>query len=155
METKKLVDLVLDELVNTRQPSISVRRVFKKHRISYDDSLIKSVEVILKSKSLVSEMDKDSAGYTCYSLSITGQDFLKTFGSYSKFLRGIDSETKKIERARKKKPFNPHRSVDGKPPLPFMPEDESYLVKNRVGIAILVVVLILFYIVSRITESLV
>lgn len=155
MEQKKLVDLVLDELVATRQPSISIRRVFKKKGISYDDELIQSVESVLKSKSLVSEMDKDSEGYTCYSLSITGQDFLKTFGSYSKFLLGIQSENKKIERARKKKPYKTHTASDGRPPLPFVPEDESFLTKNRVGLIILIVVLILFYIVSRLTESLV
>lgn len=155
MEEKKLVDLVLDELVATRQPSISIRRVFKKHGISYDDELIRSVEAVLKSKSLVTELDKDSAGYTCYSLSVTGQDFLKTFGTYSKFLKGIQSENKKIERARKKKPYRAHTSSDGKPPLPFVPEDESFLKRNRIGLLILLIVLILFYIVSRITESLV
>ncbi len=155
MEQNKLVDFVLQELVETRQPSVSVRRVLEKKGITYNDDTISFVEGVLKSKSLVLEVDKDSKGYSSFSLTETGQDFLRTFGTYSKFLKGIESENKKIERARKKKPYQTHTSGDGKPPLPFVPEDESFFQRNKMGLLILAIVLILFYIVSRLTESLV
>ncbi|MFT4544172.1 MAG: hypothetical protein ACI9EQ_000627 [Bacteroidia bacterium] len=153
MEESKLVDLVLDELASTRQASVSVRRVFKKREIDYTNELITSIESILKSRSLVAELGKDSKGYLLFSLSVTGHDFLKSYGSYSKYLRGIESESKKVARAKKKKPFQTHNSSDGKPPLPFIPKEASFLRKNRTGLLILLVVLILFYIVSKITES--
>ena len=95
MEQIKLVDLVLDELISTRQPSVSVRRVFKKKNVDYTDELIRSIEVILESKSLVNDYGKDSRGYRRFALSATGQDFIKTYGTYSKFLKGVESENKK------------------------------------------------------------
>lgn len=153
VEQKKLVDLVLQELVRTMQPSISVRRVLEKHNVNYTDELIESIEAVLTSKSLVDSIDKDSKGFDCFSLNSTGQDFLRSYGSYSKFLRGIETENKRIERAKSKKPYRTHSSGDGKPPLPFVPQDESFLKRNRVGLLILGVVLLLFYIVSKITES--
>ena len=155
MEERKLVDLVLDELMSTRQHSVSVRRVFKKKNVEYTDELIRSIESILESKSLVNDYGKDSRGYTRFALSVTGQDFVKTYRTYSKFLKGVESENKKVERARRKKPYQTHTNPDGKPPLPFNPQDESFLKKNRVGLLILLVVLVLFYIVSKITESVV
>jgi hypothetical protein len=153
VEQKKLVDLVLQELVNTMQPSISVRRVLEKHDIDYVNESIESIESVLKSKSLVDIVDKDSKGFDCFSLNTTGQDFLRSYGSYSKFLRGVDAETKRVERAKNKKPYRTQTSGDGKPPLPFVPEDESFLKRNRFGLLILAVVLVLFYIVSKITDS--
>ena len=155
MEQIKLVDLVLDELISTHQPSVSVRRVFKKKNVDYTDELIRSIEVILESKSLVNDYGKDSRGYRRFALSATGQDFIKTYGTYSKFLKGVESENKKIERARRKKPYQTHTNPDGKPPLPYNPQDESFLQKNRVGLLILMGVLVLFYIVSKITERVV
>ena len=155
MEESKLVDLVLDELLATRKVSVSVRRVFKRSEIDYTNELITSIEKILISRSLVTELGKDSQGFLLFVLSVTGHDFLKSYGSYSEYLIGIESESKKVARARKKKPFQTHSSSDGKPPLPFIPKEASFFKKNRTGLLILLVVLILFYIVSKITESVV
>ena len=149
-----MVDLVLNALVNTMQPSISIRRVLEKNNVDCSDDSIASIEAILKSKSLAEPIELDSKGHASYSLTVTGQDFLRSFGSYSKFLRGIESENKRVERARKKKPYTAYKSGDGKPPLPYVPKEESFWKSNRLGIIILAVVLTLFYIVSRITESL-
>ncbi len=133
------------------QPSISVRRVLEKHNVNYTDELIESIEAVLTSKSLVDVVDKDSKGFDCYSLNGTGQDFLRSFSSYSKFLRGIEDENKRVERAKNKKPYRAHNSGDSKPPLPFVPKDESFLKSNRIGLFILAVVLVLFYVASKIS----
>ena len=152
MEFPKLVDLVLEELVETMQPSISIRRILKKRNIDFDSEMIKSIEEVLKSKSLIEAQDADSEGNTSYSLTVTGQDFLRTFGSYSKFLKGVESENKKVERARKKKPYqaSPHRSGDA--PAPYTPPEKSFLQKHVLSLVLLLLFVALFYLVSRITE---
>ncbi|MCF8275553.1 MAG: hypothetical protein K9J17_02370 [Flavobacteriales bacterium] len=151
MELPKLVDLVLNELVSTRQPSISVRRILKSKKIEYTDDVITSIEGLLESKSLVIKKDVDSEGYACYSLTVTGQDFIKTFGSYSKFLRGIESENRKVQRAKSKKPYKA-MDTDGNPPAPFTPMEPSFMDKHKLELLFLVVVLVLFFVVAKITD---
>lgn len=151
MKRSKLVDLVLDELVTTMQPSLSIRRVLNRHKIDFDDDLINEVDSILQSKSLVSEQDKDSQGYPCYSLTNTGQDFLRTFGTYSNYLKGVEVEQKRVEKARQKKPYVAKSSSDGTAPTPFSPREESFFEKNKFGLLILLLVIISFFIVLRIT----
>ena len=152
MNLTSLVDIVLNELVDTRQPSISVRRVFIKHRIDFDDQLISEVESVLLSKSLVVEKDKDSAGYACYTLTETGRDFLKTFGNYTKFLKGIKSESRKVERARKKKPYDASKRAKDESPVAYVPPERTFLQKNGLGLVLLGLFVILFYIVAKITS---
>jgi hypothetical protein len=145
------VDLVLKELVETRHPSVSVRRVFKKHRVKYTDELIKEVEQTLNSKSLVKARGEDSAGYTCYALSETGTDFIKSFGSYDKFLKGLETEQIKVERARKKKPYDASKNFKGEAPAPYSPPEKTYLQRNGLGLILLVFFIILFIIVARVS----
>lgn len=152
MNQNQLVDLVLKELMQTRHPSISVRRVFIKHKVEFDDQLISDIENILQSKSLVTEKDKDSAGYACYALTVTGQDFIKTFGTYSKFLKGIEKENKRVEKARSKKPYDASKSSSEETPSPFTPPEKSFLQRNGIGLGILALFVILFYIVAKITS---
>ena len=151
MEFPKLVDLVLEELVETMQPSISIRRILKKRNIDFDSELLGSIEEVLKSKSLVEAQDVDSEGYTSYSLTVTGQDFLRTFGSYSKFLKGVASENKKVERARKKKPYQASLHRSGDAPAPYTPPEKSFLQRHGLSLALLLVFMVLFYLVSKIT----
>ncbi len=153
MNHVELVDKVLKELVSTRQPAVSVRRIFKKLKIDYTDDLIHKVEQTLNSKSLVIAKSKDSRGFDCYALTETGQDFIKTFGSYSKYLKGLESEQKKIERARKKKPYNAQKSIKGDPPAPYTPPERTFMQRNGLGIILLIFFCILFYIVSKITGA--
>lgn len=152
MNHEQLVDLVLNELVVTRQPSTSVRRVFKKHRVEYDDELIKSIEKTLNSKSLVTARSKDSRGYDCYALTETGEDFIKTFGNYSKYLKGLESEQKKVKRAKKKKPYNAQANFKGEPPAPYAPPERNYLQRNGLGLILLILFIALFYIVAKISS---
>lgn len=151
MKTTKLVDLVLNELVSTRQPSVSIRRVLSKHKVDFDDELIAQIDEILRSKSLVEEKDTDSQGFPCYSLTVTGQDFIRSFGSYSKYLKGIEVENKKVERARNKKPYVANSSKDGESPAPYQPREASFIEQNRLGLLILLLFIISFLIVLKIT----
>lgn len=152
MNHTELVDLVLNELVETRQPSISVRRVFRKYKVEYTDELIKEIEKTLNSKSLVRDRGKDSAGYVCFALSETGEDFVRTFGSYSKYLKGLETEEKKVKRARKKKPYNAQANFKGEPPAPYSPPERNYLQRNGLGLILLGFFIILFYIVAKISS---
>lgn len=152
MNQVELVDIVLNELVHTRQPSTSVRRIFIKHKIDFDDELVSEIEALLLSKSLVVEREKDSAGFACYVLTETGQDFLRTFKSYSKFLKGIERESKKVERARKKKPYDANKRANDESPMAYVPPEKSFIEKNGIGLMLLVLFFILFYIVAKITS---
>jgi predicted TPR repeat methyltransferase len=147
----ELVDLVLKELVETHQPSISVRRVFIKHKIGLDEELIDQVESVLRSKSLVDAKSHDSAGYTRFVLSGTGQDFIKTYGTYAKFLKGIEKEKKRIEKAKNKKPYDALKTHSGEPPTAYVAPQKSFMQKNGLGLAILALFIILFYVVAKIT----
>lgn len=151
MKLSKLVDLVLDELVATRQPSISIRRILNRHKIEFDDDLIGEIDSILQSKSLVVEKEKDSQGYPCYSLTVTGQDFIRSFGNYSKYLRGLETEQKRVEKARNKKPYVAKSSVDGIEATPYHPNDKSFFEQNKFSLLILALVIISFFIVLKIT----
>lgn len=151
MKLSKLVDLVLDELVTTMQPSLSLRRILQRHKVDFDDDLIKEVDDILRSKSLVDEKTKDSQGYPCYALTETGQDFIRTFGSYSKYLRGLESEQKKVEKARSKKPYVAASATKNLDAGPYQQKEPSFFEQNKVGLFILFLVLVSFYIVMRIT----
>lgn len=151
MKLSKLVDLVLDELVTTMQPSLSIRRILQRHKIDFDDDLIKEVDDILRSKSLVDEKSKDSHGYPSYALTETGQDFIRTFGSYSKYLRGLESEQKKVEKARNKKPYAAGSPSNNQDVGPYQPKEATFIEQNKVGLVILFLVLISFWIVMRIT----
>lgn len=152
MKLIELVDLVLKELAETHQPSISVRRVFVKYKIGLDKELIYQVESVLRTKSLVDEKNKDSAGYTCYALSGTGQDFIKTYGTYSKFLKGIEKERKRAEKAKNKKPYDAMKANSGEPPTAYVPPEKSFMEKNAWGFAVLLLFIFLFYIVAKITD---
>lgn len=152
MNQTSLVDIVLNELVHTRQPSTSVRRIFIKHKIDFDDELVSEIEALLLSKSLVVEREKDSAGYACYALTETGRDFLKTFGNYTKFLKGIKSESRKVERARNKKPYDANKRANDESPMAYVPPEKSFIEKNGIGLMLLVLFFILFYIVAKITS---
>lgn len=151
MKLSKLVDLVLDELVTTRQPSLSIRRILNRHKIDFNEDLIGDIDSILQSKSLVVEKEKDSQGYPCYSLTVTGQDFIRTFGNYSKYLRGLESEKKRVEKARSKKPYVAKSSGDGIEATPYHPNQKSFLEQNKFGLLILALVVISFLIVLKIT----
>lgn len=153
MELPKLVDLVMDELAYTMQPSMSVRRVLMKHKIEFNDELISSIEEILRSKSLVEEKNLDSQGYACYSLTVTGQDFIRTFGTYEKFLAGIEAENKIVERAKKKKPYKAYKGAEGEAPAAYVPKEKSFFSKNVLGFTLLFLFMIMFYIVYSITRS--
>lgn len=152
MDRAKLVDIVLKELVETRHPSVSVRRVFKKHRVDYDEELIREIEKTLNSKSLVQVRGNDSRGYDCFALTETGQDFIKSFGTYSKYLRGLESEEKKVKRAKKKKPYNAHANFKGEAPAPYTPPEKNYLQRNGLGLILLFFFIALFYIVAKISS---
>lgn len=152
MNQTNLVDIVLNELVGSRQPSISVRRILLKHKVDFNEQLIADIESVLLSKSLVVEKDKDSAGYACYALTETGRDFLKTFGNYSKFLKGIKSESRKVERARKKKPYDAAKTSSDESPMAYVPPEKSFIEKNGIGLMLLALFFILFYIVAKITS---
>jgi len=153
VEPHKLVDLILKELMETLQPSISVRRVFEKQGIDYSEELIQEIDQILNSKSLVVEKDRDSAGYSCYAITETGQDFLKTYGSYTKYLKGLESEKKRVERAKKKKPYNAQKDFKGEAPTPYAPPEKTFFQRNGIGLVILMLFAALFYIVSKLTET--
>jgi hypothetical protein len=153
MEPSTLVDLVLDELSYSLQPSLSIRRVLLKKKIEFNEQLISSIEDILISKSLVEKRGVDSQGYARYSLTGTGHDFIRTFGSYSKFLEGIEDENKKVQRARKKQPYKAYTGVDGQTPAPFFPKEKSFFSKNILGFTLLGLFLIMFYLVYTITRS--
>lgn len=151
MEHAKLVDLVLNELMITRQPAVSVRRVFKKHKVEYTDELIREVENTLNSKSLIIAKSKDSAGYDCYAITETGTDFVRGFGSYSKYLKGLESEKKKVARARKKKPYVVDRNPSGEAPAPYTPPEKTFMQRNGLGLILLVFFIALFYLVAKIS----
>ncbi|MBI1288460.1 MAG: hypothetical protein GC178_12885 [Flavobacteriales bacterium] len=151
MKLSKLVDLMLDELVTTMQPSLSIRRVLNRHKIDFDDDLINEIDSILRSKSLVDEKDTDSQGYPCYSLTNTGQDFIRTFGTYSNYLKGLEVEQKRVEKARNKKPYVAKPGKDGSSPTPFQLGEESFFEKNKFGLLFLLLVFISFLIVLKIT----
>lgn len=152
MEHAKLVDLVLNELMNTRQPAVSVRRVFKKHKVDYTDDLIKEIESTLNSKSLIKGRSKDSADYTCYAITETGTDFVRGYGSYSKYLRGLESEKKKVARAKKKKPYVANRNPSGEAPAPYSPPEKTFMQRNGLGLILLLFFIALFYIVAKISS---
>lgn len=153
MELPKLVDLVLDELAYTMQPSLSIRRILMKHKVEFNDEVISSIEEVLKSKSLVEQKDNDSQGYSCFSLTVTGQDFIRSFGTYTKYLEGVESENKKVERAKKKKPYKAYTGADGQSPPAYVPKEKSFLSKNALGITLLFLFMVMFYIVYTITRS--
>lgn len=113
--------------------------------------MIKEVERTLTSKSLVKARGEDSAGYTCYALSETGTDFLKSFGTYQKYLKGLETEQKKVERARKKKPYDAAKNFQGEAPAPYSPPEKTYLQRNGLGVILLVFFIILFIIVAKIS----
>jgi hypothetical protein len=152
VDRAKLVDVVLKELVETRHPSVSVRRVFKKHRVDYDEELIREIEKTLNSKSLVQVRGNDSRGYDCFALTETGQDFIKSFGTYSKYLKGLESEEKKVKRAKKKKPYNANANFKGEAPTPYSPPEKNYFQRNGLGLILLGFFIILFYIAAKISS---
>lgn len=153
MELPELVDFVLDELSYSMQPSISIRRVLLNEKIQFNDELLSSIEEILISKSLVEKKGVDSQGYARYSLTGTGHDFIRSFGSYSKFLEGIEAENKKVQRAKKKKPYKAYTGAEGQAPTPFIPKEKSFFSKNRLGFVLFGLFMLMFYLVYTITRS--
>lgn len=153
MEDVRLIDLVLKELNETRHASVSVRRIFKKHKVKYTDELIRDIEKLLNSKSLVHDLDKDSRGYSCYALSVTGQDFIRTFGTYSNYLKGQETENRKVERAKNKKPYNAQKNLKGEIPNAYAPPEKTFMQRNGLALILFVFFIFLFFVVSRISAS--
>lgn len=149
MTTNKLVDIVLKELVTTRHPSISIRRILQKHQHPFTDELISEIDDILCSKSLVQKKDTDSQGYPCYAITGTGQDFLKSFGSYSKYLKGAVRESRRVERTKNKKPYVAKAVTESESIDQFQQRDKSFFEQNLAGILVLVLVIVLFVLIIR------
>ncbi len=144
------VDLVLKELKNTAKPSLKVRRVLKKSKVDYSDDLIAIIENILTSKSLVDEMGVDAEGYNSYSLAETGHDFIKTFGTYSRFLKGAAKEDRKTKKARSKVPYKTSRPDSGEPIAAYVPpeRDIGFFIFRIVLLFLLIVFFILVYLLT-------
>jgi hypothetical protein len=145
------MDTVLQGLVETTQPSVSVRRIIRKKKIAdVSEEQIAEIEVILITKSLAHQKGHDSQGFASFSLSETGRDFLKQFGTYDKYLKGLKQEKRKAERAKAKKPYRANTFNKGEAPAPYSPPEKSFLQKNVVGVIILALFLILFFMIANI-----
>ncbi|MBL4586552.1 MAG: hypothetical protein JKX84_05800 [Flavobacteriales bacterium] len=141
------IDFILNSLLSTTKPSLDLTRTLRKSNISFSNQIIETIENILKSKSLVDEIGNNVNDQIQYALSETGRDFLRTFGSYSKFLKGVEKESRKTERAKNKKPYRASGSTDGDPIAIFTPpeKDVRYIAIRLVFLLIIVVLGILVY----------
>ena len=144
MEHANIVDLVLEELVKTDQPSISVRRVYLKNDLPVEKDSIQPIEEILEAKSLVVKVTRDSKGFKCYRLTDTGQDFLRTYGSYSEYLTGVGKESKQVERVKRKVAYNAKKRTSGTYSA-YKPREGSFIEKNFFKLVILAIILSGFY----------
>jgi len=144
------VDLVLHTLESTTQPSLSIKRILKKAKIIHTDELITAIENILNAKSLVNNMGKSQGSNTLYALSETGQDFITTFGSYSKFLKGVKKENRKAKRVKNKKPYKASPRLDGEPISVYSPPEKNtrYV---AIRLVFLFVIAILAFLVFKLT----
>jgi hypothetical protein len=150
MQRTKMIDAVLRELEETRQPSVSIKRILEKRKIGYSQEHIEEVNEVLRSKSLVVQKGTDSSGNPTYALSETGKDFLRSFGSYSNYLKGLDTESKRVERARKKTSYRAFKPGD-EAATPYNPSERSFWEKNQLSLVILGVIILSFYLVIRFT----
>ncbi len=144
------VDLVLKELKNTSKPSLNLRRVLKKSKVDYSDDLITIIESILTSKSLVDKMGVDAEGSNSYSLAETGHDFIKTFGTYSRFLKGAAKEDRKTKKAKSKVPYKTSRPDSGEPIAAYVPPERNigFFIFRIVLLFLLIVFFILVYLLT-------
>ena len=149
MEFAKKVDLVIGVLEETDYHSVSVKRILQNQKVDYDDSEILEIERLIISRSLAIYKGPDSRGNNTYALSETGRDFLKTYGTYQKFLKGIELETKKIDRSRKRKSYQAKPSVNQ--PAAYQAPKTRFKPGNIAGIAILIFFLVMFYVIARLT----
>jgi|GEM_PF-2507812 len=150
MQRAKMIDAVLRELEETRQHSVSIKRILEKRKIEYTQSQFDEVKEELTSKSLVIQKGTDSGGNPTYSLSETGKDFLRSFGSYANYLKGLQTETKRVERAKKKTSYRAFKPGD-EAATPYNPSERSFWEKNQLSLVILGVIILSFYLVIRFT----
>ncbi len=146
---RKTVDVVLQELKATNQSSLSVSRILKNSRIQFTDKLIASIENVLTARSLVIEMGRNSAGNRSYALAETGQDFIRTFGSYSDFLKGVEKENRKVERARKKKPYMVPNKSRGDTVMTYRPPNEGFFSRHLRKWVMILFIGVILYLISQ------
>lgn len=96
------------------------------------------------------EKGLDSQGFRSFSLSETGRDFMKQFGTYAKYLKGLKKEERKTEKARSKQPYRASNFNSGEAPTPFTPREKTFLEKNMIGVILMVLFLMLFVMIANI-----
>ena len=148
MEFAKKVDLVLKVLEETDYYSISIKRILQNQKVDYDDSEILEIERLIMSRSLANNKGPDSGGNNTYALSETGRDFLKTYGTYQKFLKGIELETRKIDRSRKRQSYQAKPSVNQ--PVAYQAPNSRFNLGKIAGIAVLIFLLFMFYVMAKV-----
>jgi len=126
VEQIELIDLVLAELKNTRQQSVSVRRICIKHNLPYSSELIRA-------------------------FSETGRDFIRTFGSYGQFLDGIEKETKKTEKARSKKSFTAPKMPRGKPNVVYTKPKRKISLQTLAAVVFIAALMIATLVIYKMT----
>lgn len=148
-EDGKTVDIVLKKLEVTSHSSLSVSRILKNEGIQFTDELILAIEQVLTSRSLVTEMGINSAGNRVFALAETGQDFIRSFGSYSGFLKGVEKENRKLERARNKKPYNTKTKQGSESITKYANQKRNFFSRRLKNWTVMLFVALIIYLISQ------